>query len=72
MRKQVKLNCCTVSGLRLNGESRREIMRVSSCAYMEIAHVPMLPVPSLLIRRLRCKGFLQASRGRLLRDRAGR
>ena len=35
VRKQVKLNCCTVSGLRLNGESRRDIMRerVSSFAY---------------------------------------
>ena len=44
---------------------------MARCAY-EIAHVPRLQLLSLLIRRLRCKCFLKASRRKLLRDRVGR
>ena len=54
VRKQVKLNCCTVNGLRLNGESNRDHMRVSRCAYeMRARTGASSRVLSLLIRRLR-------------------
>ena len=33
VRKRVKLKCCIVSGSRLIGESTRDNMRVSRCAY---------------------------------------
>ena len=68
---QVKLKCWAESGSRLNGESRSDNMRVSRCAYGMCARTD---APGALTTHsaTALKRLPEASRGGLLRDRAGR
>ena len=71
VRKQVKLKCLAESDSRLDGESKRDNMRVSRCAYKMCARTDtpgaLTPHSATALKRLP-----EASRGSLLRDRVGR